>query len=69
MMIVNYTSKKELKENVGKPLNYTETSAFGPEYKPDGTFCGSNRPYNTGNGTREFFAKITMKDGLIAKVE
>lgn len=69
MMIINYKSKKELKENIGKPLNYTETSVFGPEYKESGTFCGSNRPYNTsGNGTREFFAEITMEKGLIKKV-
>ena len=32
MMILNYETKKELKENIGKPLNYTETSWFGPEY-------------------------------------
>ena len=32
MLIFNYKSKKELKENIGKPLNYTETSMFGPEY-------------------------------------
>ena len=44
MMIVNYTSKKELTENIGKPLEYTETSMFGSEYKSDGKFCGCNRP-------------------------
>lgn len=68
MLIANYPSKKVLKENVGKPLNYTETSAFGPEYQNNGTFCVCNRPSITGIKGREFFAEVTMKDGLIAKV-
>jgi hypothetical protein len=68
MMILNYSSKKELKENIGEPLNYTETSIFGPEYRPNGTFCGSNRPQITGNKGREFFAEVTMREGLIEKV-
>lgn len=68
MLILNYTSKKVLKENIGKPLNYTETSAFGPEYQTNGTFCGSNRPSITGIKGKEFFASVTMKDGLIFKV-
>ena len=49
MLILNYKSKKELKEQVGKPLDYTETSMFGPEYKPDGVIVGSNRPHTTNN--------------------
>jgi hypothetical protein len=69
MMLFNYTSKKSMKESVGQRLNYTETSMFGPEYKPDGTFVGSNRPSITGIKGREFFAKVTMKGGLISKVE
>jgi hypothetical protein len=67
MLIVRYSSKKALKENIGKRLDYAETSAFGPEYRSDGIFVASNRPHITGLG-REFFAQITMKDGLIAKV-
>lgn len=67
MMILNYESKKVLKENIGKALRYTETSMFGPEYKADGKFCGCNRPHITGY-KREFFATVTMKDGLIEKV-
>lgn len=69
MMIVNYASKKELKANIGKPLNYTETSVFGPEYKSTGSFTGSNRPSITGIKGREFFAVIHMKDDIIVKVE
>jgi hypothetical protein len=75
MMILNYKSKKILKESIGKPLDYTETSMFGEEYKPDGTFCGCNRPYSpeypkfAQRKGREFFASITMKDGLIKGVK
>ena len=29
MMIFNYESKKALKESIGQPLKYTETSFFG----------------------------------------
>ena len=75
MMILNYKSKKELKENIGKELDYTETSMFGEEFKADGTFCGCNRPYSPEypkfdqRKGREFFAQITMENGVIAKVK
>ena len=68
MIIFKYESKKQLKENIGKPLDYIETSIFGPEYKRNGTLTGANRPHITGKG-REFFASVTMKDGLIAGVK
>ena len=61
MLIFNYKSKKELKENIGKTLNYTETSMFGPEYKESGVLVGSNRPYSTANKGHEFFAEVTIK--------
>lgn len=67
MLIVNYPSKKAMREHIGQPLDFTETSMFGPEYRADGTFTGSNRPHITGH-KREFFAQITMRDGLIHKV-
>ena len=69
MMIFNYKSKKEMRECIGKPLNYTETSMFGPEYKSDGVLYGSNRPSITGNGGREFYAQVTMVNGEIAAVK
>jgi len=69
MLILHYTSKKSLRECIGKPLHYRETSMFGAEYKPNGNFCGSNRPQITGIKGREFFASVTMRDGLIAKVD
>lgn len=68
MIIFNYESKKALKENIGKPLRYIETSMFGPEYKADGMLTGANRPHITGRG-REFFARVTMHNGLISKVQ
>ena len=67
-LIAVYPSKKELKTKVGEPLRYIETSMFGEEYKPDGMLVVANRPHITGLG-REFFAQVTMKDGLIAKVK
>ena len=74
MMILNYKSKKELRENIGKELDYTETSMFGNEFKENGTFCGCNRPYSPEypkfeqRKGREFFASITMENGKIKKV-
>ncbi len=68
MIIFTYPSKKELKANIGKPLRYIETSMFGPEYQENGTITGANRPHITGLG-REFFARVTMENGLIVKVQ
>ena len=64
MMILNYQSKKQVKESIGKSLDYTETSFFGNEYKSNGTFCGCNRPHSPEypkfeqRKGREFFAEI-----------
>ena len=68
MLIFNYSSKKELKANIGKKLNYTETSIFVAEYKSNGILVGSNRPHVTSNSGREFFAEVTLKNNLIVKV-
>ena len=68
MLVFNYSSKKELKENIGKPLDYIETSMFGAEYLPTGTLVGANRPHITRKG-REFFAQVVMINGIIAKVK
>jgi hypothetical protein len=66
-LIVQYPSKKELKANIGQRLRYIETSVFGPEYRDNGTLTVANRPHITHLG-REFFAQVTLKDGLIVKV-
>jgi hypothetical protein len=68
MIILNYPSKKVLKENIGQPLRYIETSVFGPEYKADGLLTGANRPHITHKG-REFFANVMMENGLIKSVK
>ena len=67
MLVFNYESKKQLKECIGQPLKYIETSMFGAEYRPDGDLTGANRPHITGKG-REFFATVTMEQGVIKKV-
>lgn len=65
MLGASYKTKKLLKESVGKPLRYVETSAFGSEYTPDGTFCVVGpSPYD-----RRWYAQITMEGGLIKKVK
>ena len=69
MLVTGYKSKKELKENIGQRLVYRETSMFGPEYKSTGSFVVAHRPAITGLPGREFFASVTMADGLIKKVE
>ena len=58
---VNYKTKKELKNNIGNELDYTETSFFGNEYKNNGTFVGCDVK-------RKFFAKITIENNIIKKV-
>ena len=68
MMIVHYDSKKALKAAIGEPLKYTETSMFGPEYRDDGVLTVARRPHLQGGG-REFFAQVTMREGVIAAVK
>lgn len=65
MMGASYPTKKALKESIGKPLRYIETSLFGAEYNPDGQFCvvGPD-PYNN----RKWYATVKMSGGLISKV-
>ena len=67
MIILDYPSKKVLREQVGRPLRYIEPAMLGPEYRDNGTFTGANRPSVTGY-KREFFANVTKTDGLIEKV-
>ena len=64
MMGASYKTKKDLKAAVGQSLRYEETSAFGPEFKENGTFCVVGpSPYQ-----RKWFASVTMENGLIKKV-
>lgn len=66
-LIAVYPSKKELKDSVGNRLKYIETSMFGSQYRADGIIVVANRPSITKIG-REFFAVLTMQNGLIKKV-
>ena len=66
-MLVHYESKKALKAAVGQRLDYSETSMFGPEYRDDGVLTVARRPHLQGGG-REFFARVTMKNGVIRAV-
>lgn len=64
MMGATYPTKKALKNAIGQPLRYVETSMFGEEYRENGKFCVVGpSPYK-----RTWFAEVTMKDGLIEKV-
>lgn len=64
MMGASYKTKKELKGSIGQKLRYVETSFFGLEYKENGNFC----VVGPSPEKRTWFASVTMKDGLIAKV-
>lgn len=64
MMGAIYNTKKALKASVGKELHYEETSMFGEEYRANGTFA----VVGPSPRKRTWFASVTMKDGLIAKV-
>lgn len=65
MMGASYPTKKALKESIGKPLRYVETSMFGTEYKENGTFAVVGPDAYT---NRKWYATVTMEDGLIKKV-
>lgn len=62
MLQARYKTKKALKASIGQPPLYVETSLFGKEYQENGTFTV------VGLLRRNWFATVTMKDGLIAKV-
>lgn len=63
-MLAFYPTKKALKESVGKRLQYQETSLYGAQYKSNGQFAVADGF----TGKRKWFASVTMKDDLIAKV-
>lgn len=70
-MLSLHPTKADLKASIGKRLRYQETSMFGEEYRENGSFTVAYRPAirPVAGGKREYFARVTMKDGLIAKVE
>jgi len=65
MIAATYKTKKELKAAVGQTLRYQETSLFGPEYKPNGSFAVVGpSPYN-----RKWYATGTIEDDKIKRVQ
>ena len=67
MLILLYESKKKLKEKVGNYLKFRDPSIFSSDFNNNGVVYGSNRPYLTGY-KREFYANVTLKNGVITKV-
>jgi len=59
---VHYNTKKDLKNNVGSELDYTETNIFKDEYTENGVVIGCDI-------NRKFFAKITIKNNIIERVQ
>ena len=64
MLVATYPFKKTLKQSIGKPLRYQEVSLYGAEYIDNGTFC----VVGPGAHQRKWYARVTMKNGLIQKV-
>ena len=65
MMAALYPTKKSLKASIGEPLNYQETSMFGPEYRSTGSFC----VVGPSAYQRKWFAQVEMEDGKIVRVK
>lgn len=65
MLVALYKFKKHLKASVGEPLRYRKTPIFGTGYTTDGEL------YVVGPSKhdRQWYAQVTMKDGLITKVK
>lgn len=59
---LHYKTKKELKNNIGSELDYSETNFFKDEYKDNGVVIGCDVD-------RKWFAKITIKNNLIVRVQ
>ena len=57
-----YKTKKELKNNIGSQLDYSETNIFKDEYKENGVVIGCDVE-------RKWFAKITIKNNIIERVQ
>jgi hypothetical protein len=65
MLAFTYKTKKELRDSIGKPLRFNETSIFGSEYRHDGTLTG----VGPSEYVRKWYANVVMVNGLIAKVK
>ena len=66
MLVFPYKTKKALKESVGKPLRFQETSMFGSEYKPNVWLTG----VGPGAYQRKWYANVmTDENHVIVKVK
>ena len=65
MLVATYPTKKKLKESVGEPLLYIETSLFGAEYNSNGTVT----VVGPGAYDRKWYANVLMEGGIIKKVK
>jgi len=68
-IFLQYRSKRNLKNSVGKRLYYAETSIHGPEYCDNGVLFGFGEHRKNGKPEISWHAKVTMADGLISAVE
>lgn len=57
-----YKTKKDLKNNIGSELDYSETNIFKDEYKENGIVIGCDVE-------RKWFAKVTIKNNIIERVQ
>ena len=65
MLAASYKTKKLAKESVGQRPRFVETSLFSNEYDGnDGTYT----VVGPSPLERKWYAQITVKDGVIAKV-
>lgn len=65
MLVAHYRTKKELRESKGAPLRHSETSVFAREYTQNGiVYVVGPTAYN-----RKWYARVTMKDGIVSRVE
>ena len=65
MGVSGFKFKKDLRQAVGQVFHPVETSFFGPEYKGDGQYAVVGPDAHT---KRDWYATVTVKDGLIVKV-
>lgn len=63
-MIFCYFDKEHLRRSIGKPIMLDHSSSK----VLNGRVAGSNKPSVTGF-KKEFWAFVTLKDGIIIKVE
>jgi hypothetical protein len=64
MLIADYPTNKALKESIGKPLKYRETSIFGPEYQMNGINC----VVGPSEDDPRWYAMVEVENGLIKSV-